>query len=260
MYNRKILEEVQPSDPWKDGRVAVWPDNPPVPTQFIIVGEAPGKTEVLKGQVFCGRSGQLLRELVADVGLEGVHYTNTSLFRPSTESKDKPPPAAIWKQERPRLLLEISMLKPRAIICVGTTAAEVLLGNVPRMRGMVKELTLHGQTYPVYISHHPAYVIYEPDQYRDLVEDLQRAKEGQVPERFTPRVLAGDAESLRNNGTGLLAVDTEATSTYQGSSRILCATVSDGRQTYSYTPDTLPLLARALETYTGRVVDRKSVV
>lgn len=258
MYRRDILETVQPSDPYKDGRPAVWPDAPEEPVDYVVIGEAPGKNEVKNLKVFSGRSGQLLREMLADAGLDKVHLTNTSLFRPTKGPKDKPPTAVIWKQERPRLLLEISMLKPRAIICVGVTAAEVLCGNVPRMRGMVREVTIHGRTYPVYITHHPAYITYEPDVYRDVVEDFQRAKILEIPERcvasesyYSP---GGDSPFVGDT----LSVDAESTSTYVPNGRLLVVSATDERGTRIYTPDSLPDFIRALGSYKGAIIGHNS--
>lgn len=283
MWNRKILEKVHPDNLYLDGRPAVWPDTPPVGCRYIVVGEAPGKTEVKNGQVFCGRSGKLLREMLEDAGILGVtHLTNVSLYRPTLDNEDKPPSAKVIKAERPRLLMEIAMLKPAAVIAAGSTAAEALLGNRPRLRGMVYDsYTVLGHTCILYVTHHPAYCLYEPDQYRDLVDDLKRARVLETPSRFPEDRIVYVGSSLgfdASVSTGMggistnaggndreigftgesIAIDCEATSKDPTTARILCVSVSDRHTTYIFEPSKLALLDRALSLYSGQVVGHNS--
>lgn len=248
MYNRRALEEVQPPDVYDDNRPAIWPDVPSGDVDFVLVGEAPGKQEVKQGRVFIGPAGERLRDWLKDAGITRFHLTNASLFRPTTGSEDKPPKASVIKAERPRLHLEVSMLKPKAIVAMGATAAYALLGEQPRMRGMVRYLTIHGREYPVYVTWHPAAVLRNHDYYRDVAEDLDRASKLALPLRAKAPQWS-NLSAMRE--AAMIAVDTEATSPHSGTAELLMITVSDGEKVAEVVPAEL---AKFLVRYKGRVV------
>lgn len=257
-YNRAILEELY-VNPYDDGRPAIWPDTPDGPIDYVIVGEAPGKNEVRKNRIFIGRSGSLLREMVADAGLRRVHYTNSSLHRPtkSLEEPDRPPSAAVIKAERPRLLMEISMLNPKAIIALGATAWEALFGNLPRGRGMVRHLRWLGRSYPTFMTYHPAAILYSPDMYVDIATDLKRAANLDIPE---PAPSSFEFASYDTPIEGdIIAVDTESDSAHSGTASILCVTVFDGTNVWRFGPNDLHHLSRMLENYRGSIVGHNSL-
>lgn len=249
-----MLERVQTKDPYGDGRPAVWPEIPTQAVDYVMVGEAPGKNEVKKGVPFIGNAGTLARGLAAEAGLGNVHYTNASLFRPAVGKKDKPPAAAIFKKERPRLYMEISMCKPRAVICVGAVAAEAVLGNVPRMRGMVRELVIHGQRYLVYVTWHPSAIFYKPDFYRDVVTDFSRAANLEVPERYVSESLISGKDEVRFSD-GEVSIDAEGTSVHPVVAELLLVTVRDSLdRTYIFFREDASRLADAVGNYSGGIV------
>lgn len=263
-WSREVLERVQPPCPYPDERPAVWPETPEGNIDFIIVGEAPGKEEVKQGKPFVGRAGGLLREAVKDAGLERVHYTNASLYRPTTSRKDAPPPIKVITAERPRLLLEISMLRPKAVVAAGAVAAQALLGNVARFRGMVKEIELHGEHISVYLTRHPAAILHPPsaggggpDFYRDLAEDLGRVAALRIPARNEggrPEI----SEGTPDLGARCLAVDTETSGTDVTRADLLCVGVFDGRRAYTFNPQNLLDFAEFLSAYPGEIVGHNS--
>ena len=52
--------------------------------RLMLIGEAPGRDEDLRGKPFVGRAGQLLDRMLAAIGLteEHVYITNTVYWRP----------------------------------------------------------------------------------------------------------------------------------------------------------------------------------
>ena len=60
----------------KSGKAVPGEGNPDADVVFL--GEAPGKTEALTGRPFVGRSGKLLRGLIADAGLKDKEVFITS--------------------------------------------------------------------------------------------------------------------------------------------------------------------------------------
>ena len=131
--------------------------------KLMFVGEAPGEEEDLQGEPFIGRAGQLLTKMIAAMGLGrgDVYIANIVKCRP-----DMPPGVSgnrkPTKQEMetcvPFLRAQVDVIKPTAIVALGATAVEGLLGqggSIGSLRG--KFLDYRGAALmPTY---HPAYLL-----------------------------------------------------------------------------------------------------
>jgi uracil-DNA glycosylase family 4 len=100
---------------------------------LMIVGEGPGRNEVVEGRPFVGRSGQLLRALCDAEGLDldATYVSNATLCRP--EGTDSGPlyeryPTAIHAC-LPRLEEEIARVQPRVILALGAAAMAAVTGE-----------------------------------------------------------------------------------------------------------------------------------
>jgi uracil-DNA glycosylase family 4 len=99
--------------------------------KFILVGEGPGKWEVIRGEPFVGRSGELLNAALAKVGVarEDVFLTNATLCQPNyMVEKDEAVAAALLRCRR-RLLRELKALPGAPIVALGRFAAQTFLGD-----------------------------------------------------------------------------------------------------------------------------------
>lgn len=99
---------------------------------LMIIGEGPGRNEVVEGRPFVGRSGQLLRALcdAEGVDFDACYISNATLCKPeSTEqgSLHERYPTAIHAC-LPRLEEEIARVRPRVILAFGATAMAALTG------------------------------------------------------------------------------------------------------------------------------------
>jgi len=99
------------------------------------VGEQPGDAEDLAGHPFVGPAGKLLNRALQDAGIDraDVYVTNVvKHFKWEPRGKrriHKKPNAREIAACRPWLDIEIALVKPRAIVCLGATAAQSLLGR-----------------------------------------------------------------------------------------------------------------------------------
>lgn len=121
-------------------------DNAPI----AIVGEAPGKEEEKQGRPFVGRSGQLVRTVLAraNVAPEHVRITNAVCVRPTyTNGENRTPTGEEIKAWLPHLKKEIQGAK--IVITLGRIA-EAAVGQL--------EVTWQ-QRHGLY---HPAYILREP--------------------------------------------------------------------------------------------------
>ena len=142
---------------------------------WLIIGEAPGKTEDLQGEPFVGRAGQLLNAMLFAAGLtrEQVYIANILKCRPPN-NRD-PEPEEVVRCE-PWLMRQIALIQPRIILAVGRIAAQNLLKTdtpIGKLRGSLHQLGDTG--IPVIATYHPAYLLRSPLEKRKAWQDLQLA-------------------------------------------------------------------------------------
>lgn len=105
--------------------------------EVIFIGEAPGATEDEQKRPFVGRSGQLLRKLIRQLGWkeEDVYITNIVKRRPP-QNRD-PLPEEIEKY-KPYLTRQIEIINPRIIVPLGRFAMNYFLPNAKITRDQGK--------------------------------------------------------------------------------------------------------------------------
>jgi DNA polymerase len=142
----------------------------PVPADVMLVGEQPGHEEDLAGRPFVGPAGRLLDRALEAAGLDRsrVYVTNVvKHFNWEPRGKwriHKKPTAWEIRACRPWLASELAAVRPRAIVCLGATAAQSLLGRgvrVTQSRGEPIPSTLARY---VIATIHPSAVLRTPDE------------------------------------------------------------------------------------------------
>jgi uracil-DNA glycosylase len=161
----------------------------PEQARIALVGEQPGDAEDRAGHPFVGPAGALLDRALAAAGIErqDVYVTNAVKhfnFEPRGKARlhKKPKPGDI-RACRPWLDAELSLIKPQALVLLGATAAQAVLGasfRVTQERGVPRPSPLSPLTLATW---HPANVLRAPDSasrhrlFDELVIDLRRAGE-----------------------------------------------------------------------------------
>ena len=149
----------------------------PVPGQgnpnadLMIVGEAPGATEDEQGLAFVGAAGQLLTKILAAVELkrEDVFICNVLKHRPPGNRNPMPDEVTACS---PYLLRQFELVQPKAILALGTFAAQTLLQtklSIGKLRSQVHRF--HG--VPLIVTYHPAALLRNPSWKRPTWEDVQ---------------------------------------------------------------------------------------
>jgi uracil-DNA glycosylase family protein len=154
--------------------------------EIILVGEQPGDQEDLAGKPFVGPAGRLLDKALEEAGIDRklAYVTNVvKHFKWQPRGKRRihqKPNAAEIAACRPWLDAELSLLKPKVLVCLGATAAQALLGRqfrVSKHRGEPVESDLA----PVVMATvHPSSILRAEDrevQMEMFVEDLRRVAE-----------------------------------------------------------------------------------
>lgn len=142
--------------------------------QWMVIGEAPGEQEDLKGEPFVGRAGQLLNEMIRSIGLqrEDVYIANVLKCRPPKNRDPLPDEVTACESH---LLSQLSLVQPDIILAVGRIAAQNLLKTatpIGKLRGKVHEY----QTIPLVVTYHPAYLLRSQKEKRSAWEDLKLAR------------------------------------------------------------------------------------
>ena len=155
----------------------------------MFIGEQPGDQEDLAGKPFVGPAGKLLDTALIEAGIDRkkVYVTNAvKHFKWEPRGKrrvHKKPNSAEIAACRQWLDAEIAILKPRAILCLGATAAQALFGKdfrVTQHRGERLESPLAPF---VTATVHPSSILRAPDeQTRHLemqrfIQDLKKIAE-----------------------------------------------------------------------------------
>jgi uracil-DNA glycosylase family protein len=159
----------------------------PANATLVLVGEQPGDQEDLQGAPFVGPAGEVLDRVLHEIGLDrqNVYITNIVKhfkWEPRGKRRIHQTPRANEIQAcRPWLEAELTLVKPRVIVCLGSTAAQALIGSqfrITRSRGQF----YRSQWAPwVMGTYHPSAVLRAEDPagadalYRWLVEDLGHA-------------------------------------------------------------------------------------
>lgn len=141
--------------------------------ELVFVGEAPGRDEDLRGEPFVGRAGQLLTEIITKgmkLRREDVYIANIIKCRPPQNRNPEPDEIASCE---PFLVRQLALIGPKAIVALGTFAAQTLLKTrtpITRLRGSWADY--HG--IPLMPTFHPAYLLRNPAEKRVVWEDIQQ--------------------------------------------------------------------------------------
>ena len=146
---------------------------------IMLIGEAPGDIEDSSGRSFQGDIGALLKKmlLAINIKMEKVYLTYSINFRPP---EDRKPTKQEIKRYSVFLKEHISIINPKIIILMGSTAMEALTGlsnKISGERGKWKEIILKDKTYPFIISFNPSYLIRFPDNKKFSWEDLKKIRQ-----------------------------------------------------------------------------------
>ncbi len=144
----------------------------------MIIGESPGEIEDESGKSFQGEIGLLLKKMLSaiNINIEKIYKTYSINFRPP---EDRKPTAQEIKRYSIFLREHISIIDPKIIILMGSTAMEAVTGlnsRITNERGEWKEIILKNKTFPALITFNPSYLIRFPENKKYSWEDLKKIR------------------------------------------------------------------------------------
>jgi len=140
--------------------------------ELVFVGEGPGHDEDVQGLAFVGRAGKLLTQMIEAMGLtrDAVYICNVVKCRPPENRKPEDDEVATCS---PYLYRQLDVIAPKAIVCLGLTAAQALLktkDSISRFRG--EWFDYRGTK--LLATYHPAYLLRNPNAKGEVWKDLQK--------------------------------------------------------------------------------------
>ena len=146
-----------------------------IQSPIMIVGEGPGQKEDELGKPFVGDAGNLLNKMLKAINIkrDKVYITNVVNYR--APNNRKPEPSEINRYSE-FLKEHISIIDPKILILMGSTAMEAILGSNKRIskeRGQWKEVIIKQKNYKTIVTFHPAYLLRKPDQKKFSWEDIK---------------------------------------------------------------------------------------
>tara|TARA_B100000963_G_C22532644_1_gene628312 strand:- start:65 stop:784 length:720 start_codon:yes stop_codon:yes gene_type:complete len=150
-----------------------------VNSPLMLIGEAPGLEEDLSSLVFQGEIGKLLRKMLSaiDIKIENTYLSYSVNFRPP---EDRKPTTQEINRYSKFLKEHISIIDPKMIILMGSTAMESLTGisnKISSERGNWKEIIIKNKTYPLMITFSPSYLIRFPENKKYSWADLKKIRQ-----------------------------------------------------------------------------------
>ena len=179
---RALVEGCRACPLYRDATQAV-PGKGPADARLMLVGEQPGDQEDLRGEPFVGPAGQLLRELMGEVGLDPTEaYVTNAVKHFKFEARGRRrihqnPSVGEIDICKGWLMHEIALVQPQIVMALGGSAIRALTGrtqSVKSMRGFPHELERPGaiegaapaRNAPVQmvVANHPSFILRVPDE------------------------------------------------------------------------------------------------
>ena len=184
---REEAADCKACDLWRRGTQTVFGEGKQTST-VMFIGEQPGDKEDVSGRPFVGPAGSLLDRALEEAGIDRtkVYVTNVvKHFKWEPRGKrriHKKPNALEIAACRPWLEAEISVVKPKAIVCLGSTAAQAVIG--PKFRVSIQRAQFVDSPLAPLVTAtvHPSSILRAPtDEARHLetrrfIDDLKKIR------------------------------------------------------------------------------------
>ena len=181
-------------DLWRDTTQTVFGEGP-ADARVVLAGEQPGDQEDRQGHPFVGPAGTLLHRALEEAGVDpGITYFTNVVkhfkWRPPGSRGELPHGKRRRIHQRPNhaeveaclpwLEAELDALRPELLVCLGSSAAQALVGSSFRVTHHRGEIVPTRLDVPALITVHPSSVLRAPDDsarhraHADFVEDLRQ--------------------------------------------------------------------------------------
>ena len=142
--------------------------------ELMFVGEAPGAEEDRQGLPFVGRAGQLLNQLLEEIGLSRGEVFIANVLKSRPPGNRDPQPLEI-EACKPYLFEQVRLIEPKVVCTLGNFATKLLSGSpvgITKVRGTPQVHELGGRAVFLLPLLHPAAALRTPAMKETLRGDL----------------------------------------------------------------------------------------
>jgi len=174
---------------WKTRKNAVVGEGSPY-SQIMLIGEAPGYWEDIKGKPFVGAAGKFLDTLLSEASLsrENVFIGNVLKCKPP---KNREPLPNEIETCTPYLDKQIRVIQPKFIVTLGNHSTAYVFSKVAlqfygitRVHGKFHEASFLGMQVAIFPTFHPAAALYSGRYKELLLQDFRLLKHRLIDQRF----------------------------------------------------------------------------
>lgn len=143
--------------------------------EIVFVGEQPGDQEDLAGRPFLGPAGKMLNQALIDAGIDrNVAYVTNAVkhFKWSPSGKirlHQKPLSSEVSACQAWLRAELTIIKPRVLICLGATAAQSIMGRSVKLEEVRGTFFSTAYCTRTLVTTHPAAIL-------RMTDPLERAR------------------------------------------------------------------------------------
>ena len=140
----------------------------------MVVGESPGPQDIATGEPFTGPAGDLLKRILASIGLRHTvcWLTNVVKFVSQGDEITK----EVIEFFTPFLIREIDAVNPEIVIAIGSTPTKALLNTkkpISQVRGQMQEVNGR-MLMPTF---NPAYLLRDATKKKEVWDDMKQVRE-----------------------------------------------------------------------------------
>lgn len=169
------LEKAAPSLPLAQTATDIVPGEGSPDAEIMFIGEAPGYFESVQRRPFVGKSGQLFRKVLQEVGFaeKDVYISNIVKVRPPDNRDPLPAEIAAYKKYLDR---EIGIIDPVLIATLGRYSMGKFLpdAKVSQVHGRLHKVKWNDKTVFILPMYHPAAALRAPKVKESFVQDFQK--------------------------------------------------------------------------------------
>lgn len=159
-----------------------------IKAKIALIGEAPGKNEVIEGKPFVGKAGKNLDEFlnILNIKKENIYITNIVKIRPTKINSltgreiNRPPTKDEVSLFTELIKEELKIIKPELVVTLGNVALKCITDDnslsIGVMHGKIKKVKFGEENYDIFPLYHPASIIYRQELKKTYIEDLYTLK------------------------------------------------------------------------------------
>ena len=151
--------------------------------RILFIGEAPGRSEDVKGRPFVGDAGKFLETLLAEMNLSrtDVFICNVLKCRPPG---NRPPKPVEIQTCTPYLDRQINAINPRFIVTLGNFSTAYIFQktglpftSITNAHGKFHKATALNKKITIFPTFHPAAALYSPKYKQEIINDFKLLKQ-----------------------------------------------------------------------------------